>query len=157
MTTTDADFIKRLKDSQRGVYVIANYLMGLGHTCTLKPLRIRPDASQWKQYQDEGDLFIQGRIEVKHLSTNFTGLDDYPYKDFVIVCEQKAHDSANPKPCAYFLLSQDEQHAGIIYGRTSPQWELREVIDRRRGHPMMVYTCPLSVVQFVNVEKKNHD
>lgn len=157
MTATNEQFITALKDSQRGVAVIAAYYMRKGYTCVLPALKIRPDYSQRFDFQDDGDFFVHQRIEVKHRSFNFSGRHDYPYADNVIVCEQHTHDNATPKPFNYFILSQDEKCAAVIPTRTQSNWIVQPIWNRRWSENRVVYCCPLDLVRFINLEDNGND
>ena len=112
------------------VQLAADWLTRRGHAVTLPAVRVTPDPSKQEEYADEGDLYIQQRIEVKHLSAQFTGRQDWPFKDF-IVCAKHSFDNAFPKPHAYIILSKDLCHVAVVMAANHKSWTVSERTDKR--------------------------
>ena len=90
-------FLEHLRDSQEAKVAVARWINSQGHAVTVCPDFEAPDASQHAECADQGDLYVSQRVEVKRLGRNFTGRDDWPFREF-IVCEKKSWDRARPKP-----------------------------------------------------------
>jgi len=145
-------FLKHLDESQVGVWTVAQWLASKGYAVTVTPSSRAPTHGDWKQHADNGDLQITQRVEVKRLSREFTGRDDWPFKDKFIVCAKHAWDSAQPKPYAYVILSASMRHAGIVKGDSRDTWYVEPRTDRRYdGVRQDCYFAPLSVVAFTRI------
>lgn len=150
---THEQFLADLRNSSLGVFVVADYLLDRGFSCRLPARSYAPTHADWKEHADGGDLFIDQRIEVKHLSADFTGAHDWPFKDFM-VCNQHSFDNAKPKPWAYFILNKNADTVAIVLvGKTKKSWTVCERTDGRNNHKQHFYLCPLDLVVFRNIKK----
>lgn len=148
--TNGPRFIKHLEESISGVWEVAKWLHSRGHPVTVNPVFVRPSHDQWKDYTDEGDIFITQRIEVKVLSAEFTNKADWPFGGKFIVCAKHAWDRAFPKPYAFIYLNKSRSHAAILMGDTSARWYTEERTDRRYEKvKQSFYFCPLEDVKFI--------
>ena len=117
---TDATFIADLKQSQRGVFRIAEYLNRRGYNVQVPALQVRPDFDQRIEYADEYDLMIwkvageELKCEVKSHSTVFTCLDDFPYPDMFVDDYHKV--SREGFADWYFILNKDKTHFATCSG-----------------------------------------
>ena len=102
-----AKFIKHLEESEEAVWSVAQWLQGKGYLVSVAPMSKSKNGKEMKDHVDNGDLFINQRVEVKHLSKDFKNAEDWPFKDRFIVCAKNAFDSANPKPYSYIILSKN--------------------------------------------------
>ena len=145
-------FLRHLKDSEKSVDFVRQYLLEKGYAVLQNPSTKAESHADWKQHADNGDLYIQQRIEVKHLSIDFTKTD-WPYKDF-IVCAKHSFDNAKPKPFAYFVLSKSKRFAAIlIVSETQSKWFVSRRRDRRyEGVEQEFYVAPIECAKFVSME-----
>lgn len=154
LTDNGTRFINHLRSSEPDRWLVARYLVAKGCTVTIGPMRETPHSSRWKEFADNGDLYADGfRIEVKGLSSQFTGLDEFPYPQGAIVCAAHSYDDANPKPYCYFLLSKDRKTAAIAYGEDHPRWWKCAASDRRyENYEQIFYWCKPSLFEFERME-----
>ena len=154
MSEQHAKFLERLKQSSRAVFAVAWYQHRKGRRVEIPPLRFAPDASQHQEYVDEGDLYVwlgeqREQIEVKGLTINFTGLEDYPYK-MLMVGNVASVDRAGDVLCRV-AVSQDMTHAAIAHRHTRPDWQVVTGLVKNTGNVESNYGCPLRLVQFVKL------
>ncbi len=108
--------------------------------------------SEWKNYADQGDIEISQRVEIKQLSAQFTGPDDWPFKPKFIVCAKHSWDRSVPKPYAYIVLSKDGMNAGIVMGHTNSEWTVEERTDTRyKNVKQEFYFCPMEHIKWVKL------
>jgi len=144
-------FKENLVKSQEGVNFAANYLLSMGHDVLVKATHIAPSREQWKDYTDSGDLYIQQRIEIKHLSAQFT--DSYwPFGSKFLVCAKHSFDQSTPKPYAYLYFSKDKDYVASVLATTRPHWYVEPRTDKRyEQYQQDFYLCPLEHVRFTKV------
>ena len=123
-------FLKHLDASSEAVFTCAQYLYLRGIQVAICPMVKSPSYAERTKGIDNGDLYIQQRIEVKHSSRDFTCTADWPFTDF-IVCARHSYDNANPKPYAYMILNADKTHVAVVYARLKAQWWIKEITDKR--------------------------
>lgn len=145
-------FLRDLERSQDAVWHVSRWLSRRGLCVRVPPTSFAPRAEDWRDYSDSGDLFIEQRVEVKHLSAQFTGRHDWPFPDF-IVCGKGAHDRAEPKPYCYIVLSKDKQTAGIVMGDTDHEWSVSMRKNRLApsGPPKPFYVTTPDRVTFAKI------
>ena len=149
-------FRGHLEASDEAVVEAAKCLCAQGYTISRPPTSVAPSRAECLQHVDNGDLFVHMRLEVKHLSANFTGLHDWPFPDF-IVCSKNSYDRANPKPYAYWIWNKARTHVAIVGRDSFKRWEPKEKTDRRYNNMTQdFYHCPLEDVYWMKVED-NHD
>jgi hypothetical protein len=152
--TDDERFRQHLEDSKFGVQVIADWFTMNGYAVRLPPVRVCKNHAEWKAFADDGDLFIESRIEVKHLGVDFTCREDWPFGEKFIVCAKHSWDRAQPKPQAYYVLNKQASHLAIVLGRTSNEWFVEERRDSRYDDvEQSFYFCPLDKVIFKNIHQ----
>lgn len=151
---THAWFLRELTKSTAAVMVVASYFVRRGRDVIIRGLKKAPTHGDWEEYADGGDMQVKGkdgyyrRIEVKHLSVNFTCSQDWPFHDF-IVCAKHSWDAADPKPLAYYILPKNMTHAAICMGETSKSWTVKTRRDSRiKAYSQEFYFCPLDLVTF---------
>ena len=144
-------FVSHLKASEDARWVVARWLSGRGHTVTLKPLKIRPTSADHADFADDGDIHTElGRFEVKRLGVDFTGAEDWPFKDY-IVCGKNAWDRAEPKPYVFVTLSSNMKFAGVLVPEPAA-WVVKTIIDKRyNGYSQEFYLTAASAVKFMKV------
>lgn len=148
-------FVKHLEASNPTVWKAAQWLQGKGYPVTVNPMSIRPSYEDRLKHQDDGDLYITQRVEVKHLSAKFTNAADWPFGDKFIVCAKHAFDNAKPNPFAFMLYNKAETHVAIVHGKTHKQWTVEKRVDKRYSdYEQAFYFCPLELIQWVDVTGK---
>lgn len=132
---------------------MARWLWSQGYTVSIPKMDIAPEHDQWREYKDNGDLFItkngyKQRVEVKGLKVTFMGKRDWPYPDF-IVCAKHSFDNAKPKPAYYIIVSADKRALAVVDTRMSKFWK---VINRDDSRYYKVaqdfYICPMEYVHW---------
>lgn len=157
MGNTYEEFAARLKASIPGVLAIVEWLYRKEWKITLPALVLRPKNSNYKDYQDDGDIFAEKngkklRFEVKYnLRGNFTCRDDWPYPDFFIA-DKNSLERANGGVAAYFWVSNDLTHAAFVRQETNQHWRLIKRYMKNTDKEQSIYTCPLDFVEFVRIK-----
>jgi hypothetical protein len=149
-------FLSHLDFSAEALFIIALFLHRKGFDVWINGLKKASRHKDWKEFKDDGDLYVvhkgsMYRIEVKGLSCSFTGLHNWPYRDF-IVCAKHSFDNAIQKPYAYMILNKERTHIGIVKSSTRSSWEVVERQDNRYENiTQTFYTCPLSVIEWKSI------
>ena len=149
-------FINHLDSSSVGVFTIAYYLYRKGLDITIGGLKKREYNQNYKDFQDDGDLFVHKegkkyRIEVKNLSCDFTSAKDWKFKDFM-VCASHSYDFADEKPYAYFILNKKRTHTAIVKGDTYKHWEkVRRTDSRYNNYSQEFYICDLDLIKWIEL------
>ncbi len=151
-------FLQRLADSEAARFAVAQHLCRKGSLIEIPPLRFAPTAADAEHYRDEGDLFLvtRKRIEVKGLSINFTGRDDWPFA-YVFVTSKTVAEREGRPVAAYISISADLKHAVVIKGSTSGLWFSVDKSNRNTGNVERYLACPLSHVEFITIGKHGVD
>jgi hypothetical protein len=154
MSDQHARFQERLAASWRAVFLVAQKQYAQGRDVEIPGLHIAPSADEAEAYVDGGDLMVvvRHRIEVKHLSINFTGAADWPFRDGVFVSNEAAVNRANGGVYAYVSVSQDFRYCAIIGRRTRPTWRIKECRVNNTGNIERNYICPLEGVVFEKLD-----
>ena len=144
-------FMQELKASQFAVWMVARLLSKWGYPVVIPPYHVAPTADVHEQYSDDGDLNILYKVEVKHVSVNFTNAKDWPFKDFIIDGREQ-YDQKFPEPKFYIVVSDDYAAVGIVdTTKTKREW----FVDMRAdayGHVKAYWVCPLDLVTFRQME-----
>ena len=149
MTSNHNRFLEKLERSEQYIWLVSRWFHKSGYSVSIPvaPKALRPQ--DWKKYSDQGDLYIQLRVEVKAPEIVFTGKDDWPHKEFFI-CNKYQYDRAEPKPQMFFIMSLDGRYAGMVNNETTDQWYEKEIIDDY-GRKKIVYCCPLDLVKWIQI------
>lgn len=142
---SDQDFIDSLRESQGAVDATQQLLLSQGETIVRPAMNIRPSFKDRKNYSDDGDLFIQRRIEIKKRSFSFSGADDFPY-DSVFVDSADRVDSS--RVWRYYIWSDDLKSFLIVPSNTKEKWKRRTVYNKRHGENRTYYVAPLACCYF---------
>ena len=148
-------FLGHLRASNEAVAHVAQWMASHGRDVLIKGTKYASEHSAWRDFADAGDLFILKRIEVKRLSVDFTGVDDWPFGNNFIVCAKHAFDRAKDKPEAFVILSQNMEHCAVVPVATSNFWYEEERTDSRYTGDVatqVFYFCPIDRVQFRQME-----
>ena len=143
-----ARFLEHLDASNPAVFQCAKFFYDKGIQVAISPMTKSKDYNDRLNHTDDGDLYIQQRIEVKGLSRDFTDGSDWPFKDF-IVCAAHSYDRAKPKPYAYMILNKNRTHVAIVYGKSRPHWTTKFIKDSRyEDLTQEFYLIPVEHVDF---------
>ena len=143
-----ARFIEHLDASNPAVFQCAKFFYDKGIQVAISPMTKSKDYNDRLNHTDDGDLYIQQRIEVKGLSRDFTDGSDWPFKDF-IVCAAHSYDRAKPMPYAYMILNRKRTHVAIVYGKSRPHWTTKFIKDSRyEDLTQEFYLIPVEHVDF---------
>jgi hypothetical protein len=147
-------FLRDLSTSRVAVNEFARRMREKGLQVWLPPESVRPDASVRREYADNGDLMVQGRVEHKvRTNLHFTCRDDYPY-DTVIVDEVYKEDAkADSHVFCYVIENAARTHAAVVYGWTRKAWDVERRRDPIQGRDCDFYTVPKSMVRFCTVDE----
>lgn len=149
-----AKFLSHLAASDAAVWLVARWLGSGGQSVRIPPTAKAPTREEWDGYVDGGDLFLEKRVEVKHLSVSFTNRKDWPFKDKFIVCAKHSFDRASPKPYVYVILNQAKTHAAVVKGDTHKYWQVGTRKDSRYDNvEQEFYLCPMDQVQFATMPR----
>lgn len=148
---SDERFLSRLRYSNRSVERVARWLQARGNAVMLRPVFERPDAGRWAEYQDDGDLEVVQRIEVKQRPhMHFTGADDYGFPDVMVEgCDK--FNAKRPCPYAYFIVNAEATVAAVIKVHTFPLWVVRNKTDGITLQVHDYYCCPMDHVRFERI------
>jgi len=142
-------FVKHLHDSREGVVSAANWLNSLGYSVTMPPSTVSDSYENRMDHVDNGDLYINMRVEVKRLGIEFTSKEDWKFGDKFIVCAKHSFDNAKPKPYAYIIQSLDLTHIAVVNSSTCKQWYSEKRKDSRyEDMTQNFYLCPIDLVRF---------
>jgi len=152
MTANHDKFQEHLLASHEATIIVTRWLTAKGFDVTLRGLHVAPEAKDWRDYADSGDLEIISRAEVKHLSAEFTCVDDWPFHDFM-VCAKHSWDNAKQKPYRYFYLNKDCTHmASLDPGKTRKHWSVTTRRDTRYDDlSQEFYVCAPQLAKFVEL------
>jgi hypothetical protein len=149
MTENHNKFLNHLDQSADAVWLVARLLNDRGYSVTVPNSSKAAQHSDWKNHADNGDLFINQRVEVKKLSAEFTSAKDWPFGSKFIVCAKHAFDKARPKPFAYVILSKSANNAAVVFASTSNNWITEARKDSRYENiSQEFYFCPIEKVRF---------
>jgi hypothetical protein len=133
-------------------------LRGRGHSVTIPPNSKAESHSEWKKHTDNGDLYINQRIEVKRLGVNFSNRLDWPFRERFIVCAKHSYDLSVPKPYAYVILNKNCTNAAIVLASDSDKWFVESRKDSRyESVEQEFYFCPMDYVRFIVLSRDKHD
>lgn len=142
-------FVKHLSESHEGVISAANWLNSLGYSVTIPPSTVSDSYENRMKHVDNGDLYINMRVEVKTLGITFTSRADWKFGDKFIVCAKHSFDNAKPKPYAYIIQSADLKHIAVVHSTTFKQWYSESRKDSRYEDVTQdFYLCPIDLVRF---------
>jgi len=149
-------FINHLDASHDAVWMVARWLVSHGTQVTVNTTSKAKNRAECRDHMDNGDLYINQRVEVKGLSTEFTCAEDWPYKDWFMIVAKYKYDISNPKPIMFVYLNKARTHLAILKTDTYDQWRVRyNVKDRRYDNVVQdFYECPTKLVKFMPLEFK---
>jgi hypothetical protein len=153
---SDAAFLADLAASDQWRQHIAHWIAAQGYDVVLPPTVVRPDASQRRQFRDDGDLLVEmpgglARVEVKAVSLAFTGRTDFPLARTIV---DEAYKLTAVHACplwAYVLLAKDRQHAALAFARDRATWTTMTRYDKRQARDCTFVVAPVSTLTFVTL------
>lgn len=152
--TNHSRFLNHLKESESTVWTIAEWLNGKGYNVTIPASSAAPTHGEWKSHADNGDLYINQRIEIKHLGVSFSTKSTWPFGKKFIVCAKHSFDRATPKPFAYIIVSNDKKAMAIVMVTSCAYWAIESKKDSRYNSvDQEFYLCPLEHVKFFKLEQ----
>ena len=142
-------FLRDLATSRVAVNEFAQRMRDKGLQVWLPPESVRPDASVRREYADNGDLMVQGRVEHKvRTNLHFTSREDYPYPTVIVDEAYKVDAKADTPVLAYIIENASRTVAAVVYGWTRKHWQVEEVYDPKQGRRCRNYTVPKQHVRF---------
>ena len=139
-------FKKHLMNSQKCVWKASKSLSDIGLPVTIEPTFYSDSYDNRLYYQDNGDIRISLRIEVKGINTNFKCQEDFPYSH-MFVCAKHSWDFTNPKPFGYIIYNKEQTHFAFIPGSTHSSWSVNTIKDKRYDNMVQkVYKVSLDKV-----------
>ena len=145
-------FLSHLERSNEAVWFVAQWLNKKGYSVNIPPSTKAETHKEWRKHKDNGDIFISQRVEVKHLSAEFTSRDNWPFQNKFIVCAKHSFDNATPKPFAYIVVNASKTAAGVVLAADSKKWNVEQRKDGRYENVAQeFYLAPLDDVYFVNL------
>lgn len=156
MSTQHARFLKRLNESQAGLFAFALWLHNRGDTVEIPGMKRAPDAADHALYADEGDLFyvrgsVRRRIEVKTLRVDFSGNHDWPFRE-IFISSQATVERAAGGVSWWVTVNRKLTKAVVIPASTSDKWFLVERRASNTGNLESFYAAPNSCGIFRSIE-----
>lgn len=146
-------FFRRLDASRKSTFLVAEYLHRRGFTIHIPAFDYNERDEPWEEHVDDGDLYVwkerekMHRIDVKHISLDFTSKSDFPYSH-MFVADIRAINRADPFPLAYIVMNKSCTHLGIVWGNKKDLWEPHEVFASNTNKMITVMRCPVEHVDF---------
>jgi len=156
MSEQHRQFLGRLDASSPAVFLIGLLQHRKGRDVEIPGQRRAPTAAEHELYSDIGDLFVvtRKRIEVKWLTSNFTGPDDWPFKEvFIGTVSSVDRASAKGDVMAYVSVSNDYSHIALIDPKTRGEWYKVDKLVKNTGNVETFYAIAKSSVQFEPVDE----
>jgi hypothetical protein len=149
-------FHERLDQSERARWVAAMLLWRKGNAITLLPTQ--------HERADAGDVLVskggtRGVVEVKHLTYDWTGPDDWPFRSktgakHVIVDRVDVYSKRRSVPLAYYIFNRALTHVAVVKAATKTAWYTDTIHFKGYARDLEVYLCPLIEVDFRCVEEE---
>lgn len=153
------EFADRYNRQWPAVFAVARWLHANGHSINIAAPNLRPRNSDYRDYQDSGDLFAEKdgkrkRIEVKGRNVDFTCAEDWPYKEGAFVCSVKSYSGKEDNVTAWISVSRDLNYAMITRTEDNEFWVKTERYDRPRERTEDFWLCPLEKVIFRKIKQE---
>lgn len=145
-------FLESLDQSNLDVWLVAMWLQSRGNMVQVNALHKAPTADKWSEFSDNGDLFIYRRQEVKALSADFTGLDDWPFGKEFFICAKESIDRSKENTEFFFYLNRAKTHIAVLnVQKTRKLWKVKSTKDNITGNMYEVYYCDPALVRFMSM------
>jgi len=152
-----AEFEARLDNSVAPMFQFAQYLHTKGISLEIPGLKKKGQNGVPMDYKDKGDLFIvhndgrKSRIEVKSITANFTGREDYPF-EFIFISSKATVERARDEVERWVILSRDRKYFASIHKDTQDTWfEVEKYASNTRKNEWF-YAAPLDVVKWYEMK-----
>jgi len=148
---THAEFTENFDLSRDGVKRIGMYLESHRYEVVYPKQRKAPHQSQWREYSDDGDLFVTPygdvsdlRIEVRYIQSHFTGEHDWPFSPKFIANNVGSWARAGRKPEWIFYPNKALTHTALLsVERSRHDWWSKPLTYGRHGHIHDVFYVPM--------------
>ena len=162
----DPTFVRDLLESQRIVWLVAEWLHDQGNNVWIPATVVRPDPSVSHEFSDLGDIYLTGGlagdgfvktdrlVEVKHRPTlSFTKRSDYPYP--TVIVDQKSRFDAKPtKPDGYVIVNREKTHAAVVYCKTQAAWSVESIYAKNTKQTADYYVIPRELPRFIDLRER---
>ena len=150
----NSSFLRDLSTSRLAVNEFAHRMRQKGLQVWLPPESVRPIASVRREYADDGDLMVQGRVEHKvRTNLHFTCRDDYPYATVIVDEVYKEDAKSEDHVLCYVIENAERTHAAVVYGWTRKNWRVERRRDPIQGRECDFYTVHKDKVRFCTVDE----
>lgn len=127
--------------------------MARGMTVRMPGARKVPNDGAVKDFALGGDLFVEQRVEVRHLPRTFTCQADWPFGEKFIICAKTAWEQAQPKPYAVLIVNEAMTHGAIVKAASRAFWTVERLKDDASGTEQDYFLCPMERVEFLPLVK----
>jgi hypothetical protein len=145
-----ADFLEKLRLSDKGTWAIAKYLKSWGYRVEVAELQEAPTHQDWSRYSDKGDLFVtipgdeRIRCEARYIQSNFTNGSDWPFRPHFMAYNVRSYERADPKPEYVFYVNKRLTHTALLsIKRSRDDWDPRPVVHGKAKIKHPVYFVPM--------------
>lgn len=149
---TDEEFITALRQSQAAVDKVAQWLKTRGAYVSVPEVKVRPSFEDRFSYQDNGDILITQRIEVKHKQLDFTCRDDYPFATVFLDASYKIDSMGWGQLDSYVLMNRAKTHVAVVPSTSRGHWTKATVWDKKDRSHQSFYQCPVDLCTFYALE-----
>jgi len=110
---THARFQELLAESDECVWTVMRWASRNGFTVRKQPMAIAPTVDDRFDYKDDADLELCMPVEVKHLTCDFTGPDDWPFRNFIVDSVSNFETKVR-RPWRYICVNRAMTHLAIV-------------------------------------------
>lgn len=145
-------FLRRYRKSHPAVFLVAQWLTWWGWDVRVAPPRESPTFTGRAEYSDRGDIEIVGTdsvIEVKHLSAQFTGAHDWPYRAEIMLDVRDRVVEQLGRVLAFVSVAKDMRTAAVVDADTSEHWYPNGAHNSIKGRFEWNVSAPLWCAAFV--------
>lgn len=147
------EFIGRLQKSRPAMFRVAEWLHKNNMSVYIPRIRIMPKNAKLEDYLDDCDIHVECpergkfKIEVKHISVDFTSHKDWPFPD-IIVSNKGSVDRNWGQVRAYITVNKSMTHTVTVNCDTVDGWQLKNIYASNYQKEEVFYVCPLHYGQF---------
>ena len=144
MTENHDKFLQHLEESKAGVWRAAMWLVEHGYKVSINPTDKAPSAKEWREYADSGDIEVQLRVEVKHLSCDFTDVHSWEDQHKQVQGIEKLVEKERialiviDSFVALYRLELDSENFQKINKQLATQYSILSRITRKYKIPIVV-------------------
>ena len=152
----DAEFLRDFEASHIWVVRAAWWLAEFPDMhVTIPEVRLRPSPAERSRYADGGDFLVRHgrgltyeRVEVKHRSVDFTGLNDYPFPTVFVNEAYKLTPGVVAYLWGYIIFNRLGTHVAVVRAYTSPDWVEVRKYDSAQRRECTFLACPVRLAEF---------